>query len=92
MVFTYKLLQRDSWAVEGLQDEQLTVAKYLGAHIMFSFRFFEMMFWNIVNQPSMMFKYAQLKVFLSLIRDTVEEKKKTVMVAAEKSCYVYVVI
>ena len=51
-----------------------------------------MLFWNIVNQPSMMFKYAQLKVFLSLIRDTVEEKKKIVMVASEKSCYVYVVI
>ena len=59
---------------------------------MFSFHFFEMLFWNIINQPSIMFKYAQLKVFQSLIRDTVEEKKKIVMVASEKSCYVYVVI
>ena len=92
MVFTYKLLQRDSWAVEGLQDEQLTVARYLGAYNVFFSFFFEMLFWNIVNQPSMMFKYAQLKVFQSLIRDTVEEKKKIVMVASEKSCYVYVVI
>ena len=51
-----------------------------------------MLFWNIVNQPRMMFKYTQLKVVQSLIKDTKEEKKKIVMVASEKSCCVYVVI